>query len=112
VIGQLSDGVKAARASVGEFLEAWGHARTVRVDPEQTFRDWVTQRKLPVPRNQDEVLVEALLGAWNQEPGNSLADCVNAVTRVAHSQPWPVDFSEELERRAAQLVPVRRQPAL
>ncbi len=102
----VSTGVEKARASVSRFLEAWGHARTVKVDPEQTLRSWVTQGKLYASkRRDDEAIVDALLSSWQQEPGDTLADAVNAVTRSAHSVPtWDIDFREELERRASRLV--------
>lgn len=103
VVGQ---GVERARATIGEFLAAWGHARAVKVDPEATIRRWVEDKKLlPTgPRDRDAI-VEAMLRAWRKEPGDTLADAVNAVTRAAHEEPtWPYDFREELERRAARLV--------
>ena len=105
----VSTGVEKARASVANFLEAWGHARTVKVNPEETLRSWVKDKKLyDGKRRDDEAIVEELLSAWSKEPGpgsDTLAGCVNAVTRAAHETDWwDIDFREELERRASRLV--------
>ena len=56
-----------------------------------------------------DAIVDALLRSWKQEPGDTLADAVNAVTRAAHENVgWDVQSREDLERQAAQLVYVRR----
>lgn len=103
-------GVDQAREAVGQFLEAWGHARTVKVDPYETIQKWVAERKVQVrSRQDDDAVVEELLSAWRQEPGDTLADCVNAVSRAAHQNPlWGIDIREELERQASRLVLVPR----
>ena len=50
-------------------------------------------------------MVTALMRAWEREPGGSLADAVNAVTRSAHEHPgWTLGQREALERQAAGLV--------
>lgn len=109
----VADGVGEARASVGNFLDAWGHARTVQVDVEETLRSWVESKKLHVPGTrtaaQRDALVDDLLASWSSEPGDTLADAVNAVTRAAHENPlWGVDIREEIERQASRLVLVPR----
>lgn len=106
ILDRVRLGVGAAREKIAEFLVAWGHARTVMVDAEQLIRDWVEHKKLaPIPAKERDATVEAILAAWHKEPGNTLADTVNAVSRAAHEHPlWGMDFRAELERRAAQLV--------
>ena len=98
-----------ARNKVGDFLEAWGHARQLKVDPEETFRTWLKDRKLQLKGVRSDAdrdrVVEALLASWQREPGDTLADAVNAVTRAAHENPfWGVNIREEMERQAAKLV--------
>lgn len=110
IVAQVRDGVEGARASVANFLQAWGHARTVKVDAELRIRQIVAEQKLqPRGAKDRDAVVEALLDAWHAEPGGTVADVANALTRAAHEQPtWPLDFREELERQAARLVYVAR----
>lgn len=109
ILARVREGVSEAREKVGNFLEAWGHARTVTVDVPALLREWVEERKLRIPGVRSaaarDAAVEALLRGWQREPGDSLADAVNAVTRAAHEEPsWGLDIREELERQAARLV--------
>ena len=113
MITAITAGVNQARASVSRFLEAWGHARTVRVDPEETIRSWVEQKKLKVPgvrsAAQRDATVEALLRGWEVEGGDSLAATINGVTRAAHENTaWDHAIQAEIERQAARLVYVPR----
>jgi len=106
ILEVVRGGVEAARDKIGDFLEAWGHARTVKVEPERLFDNWLSSGKLKLPGKRDRrQTVEEFLTAWGKEPGDSLAHCVNAVTRAAHENPfWTIDVREDLERQAAQLV--------
>ncbi|MBI4438209.1 hypothetical protein HY631_04625 [Candidatus Uhrbacteria bacterium] len=110
ILAAVKDGVEAARAKVSRFLDAWGHARSVRVDPEQVLREWVEHKRVGTGSERTrDVVVEALLTAWHKEPGDTLADAVNAVSRAAHEEPtFGLDFRELLERQAARLVLVPR----
>jgi len=81
----------------------------LKVDPEETFRTWLKDRKLQLKGVRSDAdrdrVVEALLASWQREPGDTLADAVNAVTRAAHENPfWGVNIREEMERQAAKLV--------
>ncbi|TAK04029.1 hypothetical protein EPO34_02630 [Patescibacteria group bacterium] len=98
--------VEAARSKIGFFLDAWGHARTLKVEPLATFKRWVETREVVVPGERDgDAVVNALVDAWKQEPGDTLADAVNALTRAAHLVPtWNMSVREELERAAGRLV--------
>lgn len=105
ILTLLQDGVERARESVGAFLTAWGHARTVKVDPRETLRVWVEERRVLPSLRDREGLHDVLLHAWSHEPGETLADCVNALTRAAHEAPsWSQTTREELERGACELV--------
>ena len=53
-----------------------------------------------------DATVEALLSAYKKEPGESLADIVNAVTRAAHENLVDAAARDVMERRAGMLVPV------
>lgn len=110
ILDTVMSGVDDARGKIGDFLAAWGHARTVEVDVPDTFRRWVDERKLgPIPSRDRDQAVETLLTSWQTEPGGTLADAVNAVTRSAHeSDWWTRDLRRELEQRAASLVLVPR----
>lgn len=113
ILATVKDGVKTAREKIGQFLTAWGHARTITVQPEDTFRGWLKTRRLTVPgvksAEQRDELVQVLLDSWRKEPGNTLADCVNAVTRAAHEHDgFGLDIREAFERQAANLILVPR----
>lgn len=110
ILDTVRDGVNEAREKIADFLEAWGHARKVVVDVAATLRAWVDERKLgAIPARDRDQAVEALLGSWQKEPGDTLADAVNAVSRSAHeSDFWSRDLRAELEARAASLVLVPR----
>ena len=106
ILDTVKMGVLAARGKVGDFLAAWGHARQTTIDVAATIKAWVDDKKLGTisPRDRDKA-VEQLLTSWRVEPGDTLADAVNAVTRSAHESPlWTRDFRAELEQRAARLV--------
>jgi len=109
IVTSIHEGVSVAREKVGDFLAAWGHARTLKLDPIETFEEWVTTKRIEVPGERDkDQLVHVFLTAWAKEPGHTLADAVNAVTRAAHEHPtWSLNIREALERRAAELVYVR-----
>ncbi len=105
MLDAVRNGVDRARETVGPFLEAWGHARTVKVDIESTFKGWIETKQLPSRNEKDgEQLFDALVDAWKIEPGDTLADAVNAVTRAAHRSTSNLNVQQALERRAARLL--------
>lgn len=110
ILSRLPQGVEQARAKIGEFLAAWGYARTVKVEPLALIRQWVEEKKVgSVSPKERDAVVAAIVAAFHREPGDTLADAVNAVSRAAHETPtWSMDFRAELERQAARLVLVPR----
>lgn len=72
ILEVVTNGVEEARAKVGDFLDAWGHARNVKVQPTELLRSWVESRKLVVPGvrtpEQRDAVVESLLSAWGGAP--------------------------------------------
>lgn len=109
ILDAIANGVVTARSKVADFLDAWGHARSTKTNPENLLRMWVEDKSIHAPGVRDtDAVVQALLDAFHKEPGDTVADAVNAVTRAAHETPWwGVNIREELERQAAQLVYVR-----
>jgi len=98
------------------FLDSWGVLRDTPVsavaiggkkheDPREALRALVKSGELDADVGRD-VMVEALLRGFSAEPGDTLADAFNAVTRTAHeglldeAQRWRV------ERAAGALLPV------
>ena len=99
------------------FLDAWGILRETPLakvskanDPKAFLKGLVTSGELDPDVGRD-VMVEALLRGFDAEPGETLADIFNAVTRAAHdglldeAQRWRV------ERAAGALLPVLAQRA-
>lgn len=76
-------------------------------DAPQALRWGVTKGKIKAT-GANKVLAEYLEKAWREEPGETLADMVNAVTRAAHTgTDWNTVIRSELEVLAGrQLVPV------
>ncbi len=110
ILTTVKEGVQKARDAVGPFLEAWGHARQVKVDVVALLKSLVEEKKISArgPKERDQV-VEALLQAFEKEPGDTLADAVNAVTRAAHeASGFGSDWAEELEKLAARAILVPR----
>lgn len=110
ILATVHEGVESARDKIALFLDAWGVARRTRVDPEATLREWLAKRKLlAVSDKARDTVVESVLSAWREEPGDTLADCANALSRAAHEDPFlTLDFREEMERLAARLILVPR----
>jgi hypothetical protein len=112
----LTAATEKAREFVKGFAEDWGLLRKTNISriklwgeeydsvPE-ALKAMVDQGKLDgVTANA--VATEALLSAWTQEPGNTLADLVNAVTRYAHTAKVGIERQEKIERAAGDLIPV------
>lgn len=122
--GEMVDFIGAVRANIANvaegfkvFASAWQTLRGVDVNTVElwgkTFPDvpaaldyMVKAGKLDVAVKKT-VLLEHMLKGYSMEPGETLADLVNAVTRVAHTGPWGLDVRDELEEFAGrELVPV------
>lgn len=112
VAGLVNQSGEAARY----FLDSWGVLRETPIakvaiggkrhdDPREALRALVKSGELDADVGRD-VMVEALLRGFSAEPGDTLADVFNAVTRAAHeglldeAQRWRV------ERAAGALLPV------
>ena len=111
----LNNGIEQALSHVGGFAARWTDARLENVlenydlqNIDQVFERLAQNRVIHVPGVKPEEVQERLHRAWQQEPGYSRADIVNAITRAAHENPWGrLDTTEELEREAGQLLYAR-----
>lgn len=85
-------------------VQLWGHS----FDSVQSALTWAVEDGKISAGRSNEVLVELLLKGHSHEPGDSLADFINAVTRTAHEAKWKnADAERELEALAGrELVPV------
>lgn len=105
---------------VEEFQAAWGtlgqrEISSVKAfanveDPADALRKLASMGALAGTARKDK-LVDALLDAYDVEPGNTLRDLLNAVTRAAHDSLLDDIEQWNLERAAGQLVPIWAAPA-
>ena len=113
VVVGIRDGLARADSALDGFRELWGQLRSTQV-PEQTedraedvramLRDIAASVRQPgVDR---DTTVEYLLGAWEAEPGYTMADIHNAVSRL-HLQ-RDLD-AYQVARTAGDLLPVLAQ---
>lgn len=102
---RVREGVEEARTRVGAFLEAWGHARTLKADFQALLPDLALRAvELGAPRSQTADLEKAMALAYAREPGDTMADVSNAVTRAAHESPFPQRTREILEALGSEVV--------
>jgi len=114
-VGRLSvDTIAADVAGVERafecFTDAWRTARTDTilsgtVGIDDAIRSLVSQGLVTIPGGDDGIA--AVVQAWNEEPGYSRADVVNAITRAAHNPgPWWGDLGTQaaLERQGSALL--------
>lgn len=98
------------------FADSWGILRRKEVKAVQLWGEkfatvpealaWAVEHKKLDVDVKAAVLTEALLSGWKEEPGNTLADLINAVTRTHMSNAISEWQREKLERAAGELVPV------
>jgi len=98
------------------FLQQWGVLRDTPIekvtvggkrhtDPKTMLKALVSSGDLDADTARDTT-VKALLAAYDKEPGQSLADVFNAVTRAAHDGLLDEIERWRLERAAGSLLPV------
>jgi len=110
ILASVYKGLSSAREKLQFFLDAWGVARKTPVRSEETIRQWLIEKNaLKLSEKERDRVVASVLAAWHKEPGDTLADCANAVSRAAHEDPFAtMDFREEMERLSARMVLVPR----
>lgn len=118
-VESVRGGIKTVQGSMAPFIDAWGKLRgagveklkvlndsddTVIDDPIKVLRALVDTGNL-TPRIGRDALVEALLTSFNEEPGETVADLVNAVTRTAAHRGMDPFERESLEEAAGDMIP-------
>ena len=102
-------GIRQARSVIEPFQNAWAQARKQKVVSKGGSRvqllETLFDHKLQTPGVRAPIAINMLLAAWDEEPGDTRADLVNAVSRAAHTSPWPsVAVAESLEEQAGRLL--------
>jgi hypothetical protein len=116
VVEQIAATVKSIPDAFSAFADDWQIARNTGIaeikirgrnylTASDAMADMVERGEITANVAKD-VLLEALLGAHAKEPGDSLADILNAVTRAAHEADWSEFSRQMLEHRAGELLPV------
>lgn len=121
---QFSQGLAMARAAIESFQAHWGKARQEQfIDSQtganltgpETLRRLVGRGEINIPHVKPAALLATFRSAWQAEPGDSVADVLNALTRAAHVNSWNAAWTTEgLEQAAGQLLYCRARalPAL
>ena len=101
-----------AREIFADFAEEWGVLRSTKAADvfdgasiPDVFAQLADMKQLDVGIKRD-AMVELLLKGWANEPGDTLADVVNAVTSVHGNAAIDQYQREQFERSAGMLVPV------
>lgn len=112
---KLRDMVARAEPAFERFAQAWAGLKRTRIGDvtlggeafdtvPAALRGLVESRTLKAPLSTER-LIETLCAAWAKEPGDTLADLVNAITRAAHESPsLDDDARTALEEQARDLV--------
>lgn len=115
----LNGAIQTVDSFMRGFEKDWGVLRRTPVNRVkiygESYPDVQTALKALVDQKRidgvtaSSVATEAILTAWKEEPGNTLADLINAVTRYA--QKTSEDAKDRIQRAAGDLVPVLVQRA-
>jgi len=99
-----------------QFADSWGVLRNTEVKAVQLWGEkfatvpealaWAVEHKKLATDIKAAVLTEALLTGWKEEPGNTLADLINAITRSHMSNQISEWQRAQVERAAGELVSV------
>ena len=113
---QFQRGIAMAGEAIESFTELWGTAQTSKylcaetgnpITGDEALKRLVMQKQVHVPHNRRKALLERCMGSFEKEPGDSIADVLNAVTRTAHESldkmrsEW---FGVDLEEQAGVLL--------
>lgn len=108
----VEGGIEVAQSKIAYFMKKW-HAGTVEdvcdrynVDNADTIlRALAFNKVVHVSGVRKDEMYKRLKRAWEKEPGHSRVSFVNAVTRVAHEEPWKRwTDQEDLERTGGRLL--------
>jgi hypothetical protein len=113
---QFTKGLAMATAAMNSFQSLWTNARSAKflcaqtgdpINGPEALSRLAMHKKLAVPHIRPKALLECLMGAYDKEPGSSVADVINAATRTAHESvdhfrsQW---FGNDLEEQAGVLL--------
>lgn len=116
---QLEHGISLASKAIESFSHHWGNAAGTPFACRRTgqalagleaLRRIAAHKLVHVPHVRPKRLMEQLTKAFQAEPGDTVADVINAITRTAHEQadswksPW---YEEDVEEQAGQLLYAR-----
>lgn len=116
IASDVDAGIRQARELIAPFLQSWGAARAATIaESEEQMKARIeaivneSRGGVKATKAERETAIPAILNAWRAEPGFTVADLANALTRAAHeSEDFVADYRSHLERRAGQLVLVGR----
>jgi len=116
VVPEIAATIKAVPEAFAAFAADWQIARDTAIKHValfgKTYADVPTALAALVESGEidagiaRDAQIEALLGGFKSEPGDTLADLLNAVTRAAHQTAWDDAARASLERRAGELLPI------
>ena len=109
--------IEAALSQATPILERWDvvskddlESRLKTTGPEETFKVLVNRGYGRVPGVKDEHMVQALVTAWEFNPGKTRAHYINGLTRAAHTvwtpSVWTPDIMEQQAGKLLQTVKV------
>jgi len=116
IVVDLTAATERAKEFIAGFAKDWGYLRAAPISKVEIYgetyntvpealRALVDQGRID-GLTANAAAVEALLSGWSKEPGHTLADIINAVTRAAHESKFGIDKQEKIEKAAGELVPV------
>jgi len=116
IVVDLTAATERAKEFISGFAQDWGYLRAAPISKVEIYgetyntvpealRALVDQGRID-GLTANAAAVEALLSGWSKEPGHTLADIINAVTRAAHESKFGLDKQEKIEKAAGELVPI------
>lgn len=112
----FSQSLEMANEAMESFRHLWGYAKEnqffdretgEKIDNVEAMKRLCAEKVLHVPHVRPPALFEKVYDSFTREPGESIADVVNAVTRTAWENandwksPW---YEEDLEEQGGQLL--------
>jgi hypothetical protein len=91
VIGRVDDLFKQTGGFVQAFSQAWSNARSVQWASDATFDraaaayGYLINKKHITPQGDKDVFALTLATMWLEEPGDTVADLVNGITRYTRT---------------------------
>ena len=110
----IENSLGEAGLAMAEFSGLWREANVQQIhdgydgttlSARAVYERLIAAGYVKVPGHDGREAVEALLRAWELEPGDTAAAVNRAITRLAHEGSWrSIEDTEELEEQAGQLL--------